>query len=131
MDNRSSLAAVIIIGIGILGYTYSIPAQARVEIASTQQGSTFVSTQARSQTASAQQITRFAYARLSINDQQYTWDVGGLQVPQTRTLLATIRSLGSQQRPTFVNLLNAIGNQGWELVPNSEGAGEFLFKRRL
>lgn len=61
-------------------------------------------------------------------EDQVTWDVGGNDLPRVRQLIAIYRDLGGRQRATAVNLLNVIGQQGWELV-QSDGA-VWTFKRR-
>ena len=75
--------------------------------------------------------TGFSYAQLTVSAEgQLTWDDGGNQIPQTRTLRALQRQLGNNQRTGMVNLLNAIGAQGWELVSNDDGQTVWNFKRR-
>ena len=57
------------------------------------------------------------YAQLRIgSDKQVTWDEGGNQIPQPRSLRAVQRELDGSGRDTVVNLLSAIGKKGWELV---------------
>jgi hypothetical protein len=78
--------------------------------------------------------TGFSYAQLTVSDDgQSTWDEGGNQIPQTRTLRALQRQLGNNQRTGLVNLLNAIGAQGWELVSNDIDGSQAVwnFKRRI
>lgn len=77
-----------------------------------------------------QQTSSFVYARLiQLGDQQFTWDAGGNNVPRTGSLRLIQRELGGNSRDTLVNLLNAIGSNGWELVQIEEG--NYLFKRQI
>ena len=71
-----------------------------------------------------------AYAQLVVlNDDQVTWDPGGNNLARTETLDSTYRRLGGSQRTSFVNLLNVIGNNGWELVTVSSNVWTFKQRR--
>ena len=64
-----------------------------------------------------EQLSGFSYAQLTFTgEEQVTWDFGGNVPPRTRTLGVTYRELGGNLRATEINLLNLIGQDGWELV---------------
>ena len=112
MKNKSTWAAVLIVVLGLSFYAYSNPGL-----------------------ATAQQQARavgVSYAQLTINGEQYIWDVGGLEDPRERTLSSLLRVLGSRNKSTFVNLLNAIGSQGWVMIESNEsddGVQQWTFRR--
>lgn len=69
----------------------------------------------------------FSYAVLTIQgEDRVTWDEGGSDLPRTRPLDAIYRELGGKQRATVVNLLNAIGEQEWQLVEINESSWTFI-----
>ena len=70
----------------------------------------------QSQTSSGWQYAQL----LALENDQYKWDEGGNQVPVARSLRALQRELGSNDRETRVNLLNAIGSNGWQLITVEE-----------
>jgi hypothetical protein len=77
----------------------------------------------------SEQANRFSYAQLTIQENdQVTWDAGGNDLPRVRQLNALYRDLGGNQRATVMNLLNAIGQQGWELVQTDQAT--WTFKQR-
>lgn len=114
MNNRSSFGAALIMCLGLSIYAFSSPS---------------VATPIPQQ----QQQSGFAYATLSINGATYVFDQGGLQAPREYTLTTLLRSLDSRQRPSLVNLLNSIGEQGWELVIREQTNSRqmWIFKRKL
>ncbi len=119
MNTRSSIAGALIATLGLIFYAYSNPT-----IASTN-GSASAVQQSQSQSSEA-----FAYSQLTLeSEDQFTFDEGGLQPPRTRTLTALMRFLESNERPTYINLLNAIGSRGWELVETQNNT--VTFKRRV
>ena len=79
----------------------------------------------------------FVYGRLVFaEDQKYNWIVGDEQVQRPATAQSLIRRLGGNaKRPNFASLLNTIGQNGWELVfetEDPEGYGDVLvFKKTL
>ena len=83
------------------------------------------------QSARQQQTTgnTFEYAQLTRENGNYVFDTGGNFVPPTRSSQALQRELGSSAPGRFVNLLDAIGSQGWELVQGGSGS-TWIFKRR-
>ena len=71
----------------------------------------------------------FEYAQLIVvGNDQLTFDDGGNDRPRTRSLKALYAELGGRNRATLVNLLNEIGDDGWELV-GSPVDGIWTFKR--
>ena len=115
MTSKSSLAGASIALLGLMFYAYSNP-----------------STAVSSPPLQVQQAsTTFAYATLSVEGEEYTFDQGGLEVPRARTLTAQLRLFGSDERPTYVNLLNAIGSRGWEIVDIETDESIVTFKRQL
>ncbi|MEM7783111.1 MAG: hypothetical protein AAF623_07140 [Planctomycetota bacterium] len=75
-----------------------------------------------------QAVSGIEYAQLTVSNGRYIFDVGGNIQPREFDLVGLQRSLGSRERATFVNLLNAIGQEGWELIPR-DSSGIYLFKR--
>ena len=116
MNNRSSFAAVLIICFGLSIYVFTSPSVATPNLAPA---------------AQQQQESGFAYATLTINGATHVFDQGGQPLPREFTLTTLIRSLDSRERPSLVNLLNAIGNQGWELVLQDRNGSRWVFKRAL
>jgi len=63
------------------------------------------------------QASGFSYAQLTLlGENQVTWDAGGNEVPRNRSISAVYRDLGGSSRVTEINLMNSIGQNGWELV---------------
>jgi hypothetical protein len=61
----------------------------------------------------------FSYARLVVTDggEKTTWFVGGANTnPRTESIRETYRKLGGKERPSFANLLDQIGLEGWRLL---------------
>lgn len=122
MTNRSSygssLAAALIVGIGLSIYVFTSPTIATPNLGPVVQ---------------EQATSGFAYATLTKVDDSFVFDTGGLNPPREFSMGALMRTLNSQQRATMVNLLNAIGSRGWELVQKDKtGTTEvWLFKRSL
>ena len=116
MNARSSLAGALIATLGLMFYVYSNPSVASNS-----------GPRARQESQPAQV---FAYSQLTIDSDQYTFDDGGLERPRSRNLSSLLRVLGSNERATYVNLLNAIGAQGWELVESDDSGNLVTFKRR-
>lgn len=115
MTSRSSLAGAAIATLGLLFYVYSNPSIA-------------------SSSPPPQQIQSsdsFAYAQLTVEGDQFFFDEGGRETARSRSLSALLRFFGSNQRPTYVNLLNAIGSRGWEIVESNTSESIVTFKRRL
>lgn len=76
------------------------------------------------------QTTNIEYAQLTIVNDQLTFEVGGTNpVPRTFTLNGLYRSLGGNQRASFVNLLGKLGEQGWQLVEISQDRSIYTFVR--
>ncbi len=96
MKNKSTWALVLVFALGLCLYTYAKPGFATPQ-----------------QQVRAAEVS---YAQLTIKGDQYTWDVGGNEVPRARTLNGLIRFLGKRDKPTFVNLLNALSAQGWNVI---------------
>ncbi len=74
--------------------------------------------------------TEFEYARLVVSGENVTWAVGGTNlVPRQQTIAFTIRQLGGNRtsRANLANLLDVIGDNGWELVQVQESV--WIFKR--
>lgn len=70
----------------------------------------------------------FEYATLSTaQNGNFVFDVGGEVLPRTLSLNALFVELGGKGRPTFANLLNEIGADGWELIQVTDAG--WLFKR--
>lgn len=119
MNSRSSLAGALIATLGLMFYAYSNPSIASPNapaIAKAQQ---------------SQPAATFAYAQLTIAGDQYSFDEGGREPVRSRSLTALIQFLGSNERATYVNLLNAIGSRGWEIVEVDTVANTVTFKRQL
>ena len=75
-----------------------------------------------------QRRSAIAYAQLTLQaDNQVIWDEGGNGIPRVDTIDGTYRRLGGSQRISLVNLLNAIGSNGWELVEVNNNV--WTFKR--
>ena len=118
MNARSSIAGGLIATLGLMFYAYSNPS-----IASPSRPAATAIQQTQSSEV-------FAYSRLTVeDDDQFTFDEGGLQPPRTRSLTALMRFLESSERPTYINLLNAIGSRGWEMVETQNNT--VTFKRRV
>ena len=82
-----------------------------------------------------QLVVRGDLMELGDNGVRVRWVNGGInRVPQFVTVESLIRILSRKVvTPTFGNLLNAIGEQGWELQDvreNSKGVQYYVFKRR-
>ncbi len=109
-----SLVAMVVLGFVITGFAAI-------------QNSTPVSTVESPVSKSA---TVFGYARLIIDENDNaTWHDGVMnRLPQTYSVDALYRRLGGSSRANVVNLLNEIGNDGWELVTTDEAT--YTFKRR-
>jgi hypothetical protein len=105
MNNKSHLRkifvlAVLVIGGGFAAYSYAAPTLSQQSLQTQQRRSGTI-----------------AYAQLTIQGQdKVTWDEGGTSIPRVDTLAGTTNRLGGSPRASVVNLLNAIGNNGWELV---------------
>jgi hypothetical protein len=70
----------------------------------------------------------WSYARLVINGDTVLWHAGENNLdPEPLTLEAQYRRLGGNFRPNLTNLLNLIGQDGWELVATNETI--WTFKR--
>ena len=126
MNVKSSMAGALIAALGLMFYVYCNPSVARVQSYVNnplQQVSQSVST---SGSASG-----FAYAQLTVDGDQFTFDQGGLETPRARSLTALMRVFGSSEKATYVNLLNAVGSQGWEIVAIDTAESIVTFKRRL
>ena len=119
MNAKSSLAGAMIATLGLMFYVYSNPS-----VASPNLGVAVAPQQSQS-------VSTFAYSQLTIEDDQFSFDEGGVEPVRARTLTALMRFLGSNERPTFVNLLNAIGSRGWELVEFNTAENVVTFKRQL
>jgi len=116
MTSRSSLAGASIALLGLMFYAYSNP--------STAISSPPVPVQ--------QSATTFAYAQLTVEEEdRFIFDQGGLETPRARSLSALMRLFGSTERATYVNLLNAIGSRGWEIVEIDTAESIVTFKRQL
>jgi len=111
MNARSSLAGALIATLGLMFYAYSNPSIAE---------SNGPVRQTQTQQLLQGQAT-FAYAQLTVEGDEFLFDEGGLQTPRARSLTALMRVFGSNEKPTFVNLLNAIGSRGWEIVEIDTG----------
>lgn len=120
MNGKSSLAGALIAMLGLMFYAYSNPS---VAVSS--------GPQTQASTRQSQSANAFAYAQLTVEDDQFIFDQGGLQTPRKRSLTALIRFLGSNEKPTYINLLNAIGSRGWEIVESDSAESIVTFKRRL
>lgn len=81
------------------------------------------------QAVEATPVSGVEYAQLTIAGEALTWDEGGNQLPQPRNMIALQRQLGSNARPSMVNLLNAIGDDGWLLVSNNDSQTIWNFMR--
>ena len=115
MTSKSSIAGALIALLGLMFYAYSNP-----------------STAISSPPLQVQQpTTTFAYAQLTVEEDKFIFDQGGLETPRARTLTALIRLFGSSERSTYVNLLNAIGSRGWEIVEIDTAESIVTFKRQL
>ena len=69
------------------------------------------------------------YARLISDGTEATWQAGETnQVQQTFPLETVYRQLGGRSRSNLTNLLNRIGQEGWELVATDEVT--WTFKRQ-
>ena len=81
-----------------------------------------------SQQVQQKRSSALAYAQLTIQgENQAIWDEGGNAIPRVDTLDGTYRRLGGTSRTSVVNVLNAIGNNGWELVEVTSNV--WTFKR--
>lgn len=116
MNSKSSIAGALIASMGLMFYICSNP---QVAVSSP------TPVQIQDSTSG------FAYAQLTVEGDEFIFDEGGLALPRARSMTALMRFLGSSQRPTYVNLLNAIGAQGWEIVESDTDASVVTFKRRL
>jgi len=116
MTSSSSLAGASIALLGLLFYAYSNPSAA-----------------VSSPRIQAQQsaVTTFTYAQLRVEEERFIFDPGGLEIPRARSLSALMRLFGSAERATYVNLLNAIGSRGWEIVEIDTIQSIVTFKRQL
>lgn len=71
------------------------------------------------------------YAQLTISGNVYTFEEGGARFePRKFDLDGMYRELNGRQRPSLVNLLQAIGTRGWELVDVSQDRDVYVFMRR-
>lgn len=78
--------------------------------------------------ADASRVT-WEYARLVMSDELVAFHAGETNVvPEAVSLDVLYRRLGGNLRPNLTNLLNAVGNDGWELVTTDESI--WTFKRR-
>ena len=76
------------------------------------------------------QSTQVEYAQLMILDEKYTFVVSGTNdVARTFDLAGLYRNLGGRFRPTLVNLLGEIGEDGWRLAEISEDQSVYTFQR--
>ena len=72
----------------------------------------------------------FQYAELRINGNQYVFDISGNRViPRQFDLNSLYRFLGGRQRPSFVNVLGKIGDDGWQLIDVSPDRKTYTFAR--
>ena len=75
-------------------------------------------------TAQQEQSVRSAqveFAQLLILNEKYTFVASGTNnIPRSFDLGGLYRNLGGRYRPTLVNLLGGIGEDGWRLVDISE-----------
>lgn len=80
--------------------------------------------------ANAMQYGRLVFAA----DQKYNWIAGNAQVQRPLTVRALIARLGGDtKRASFATLLDTLGNDGWELVfetEDPEGYGDVLIFKR-
>jgi len=119
MNARSSIAGALIATLGLMFYVYSNPS---VAVSSSP-------APAAAPQVSQSQVT-FAYAQLTVEGDDFLFDQGGREIPRARSLTALMRFFGSSERPTYVNLLNAIGARGWEIVEVDTGESIVTFKQR-
>jgi hypothetical protein len=113
-----TFAAIVVLGCVVLGYV--VTGYAAIQ-----------STSAVSTTeSSASTATAWEYARLIIDqDENATWHAGVMnRNPQTFSIDVQYSRLGGSSRANVVNLLNEIGNDGWELVTTDDAT--YTFKRR-
>ena len=87
----------------------------------------FASPAMSQQATTVQRRSQISYAQLIIQGDDVTWDEGGAAIARVGTLDNTYRRLGGNQRTSLVNLLNEIGNDGWELVEVANNV--WTFKR--
>ena len=79
--------------------------------------------QAQTQVATQQRATQnsWEYGRLIIEGDEATWQGGETSAPlQIFSVDGLYRRLGGRSRSNLTNLLNTIGNDGWELVATDE-----------
>ena len=77
---------------------------------------------------------QFEYAQLLVQDDQYRWLQGELNLTPDFVTLDTLAQRLKQRggRKTFENLLNQIGSNGWDLiVVDGSSPSRYLFQRRL
>ena len=111
LSRKTSVLAVLLICGGLAAYWFAAPAVSQ-----------------QTQQIQQRRSGTIAYAQLTIQGEtQVTWDEGGNSIPRVDTLESTYRRLGGTQRSSVVNLLNAIGNSGWELVEVTSNV--WTFKR--
>ncbi len=105
---KSFVITLLLVGFGWAVYSIASPIQQRANV--------------------QEQAGGFSYAQLTIQGDQVTWDIGGNDLPRQRNLNAVYRELNGEGRATTINLLNAIGANGWELV--QVGDNVWTFKSR-
>ena len=87
-----------------------------------------ISTRTSQLNINSQQST-WEYARLVTDGEQATWHAGETNaIPQTFPLNTIYKQLGGRSRANLTNLLNQIGEEGWELVATDES--NWTFKRQ-
>lgn len=109
-------------------FVYSLIA-APTKVATASEFSEVVSVSAPASTSSAAAATAWEYGRLTIDGESVSWQGGESNaVLQTFSLETQYRRLGGGSTPTLTNLLNLLGNDGWELVIY-DGI-DWIFKRQ-